>query len=129
MKILAHIAAVLLGAAFLMASLTVLLNLMPDQPKPPEGSPAAMFFGAFGPTGYLHFVKVMELIGAILVMIPTTRNWGLLILGPIIVNIIAFHFYVGEGPSALVDPMMIVIGVCSIFLLVVERKKWLGLLN
>ena len=61
---------------------------------------------AFGPTGYMTFVKVLEMLGGILVAMPRTRNAGLLILGPIIVNILAFHLFVaGEGVfNPIIDP-------------------------
>src|SRR6187401_3640770 len=96
MKIVSHIAAALLGLMFLMASVMVLFKLGPTPPGPPEGSPAAHFMTAFAPTGYLHFVKVFELLGGLLVIIPRTRNLGLLILGPIILNILAFHMFVAR---------------------------------
>ena len=56
---------------------------------------------AFAPTGYLTFVKVLEVVGGILVALPRTRNFGLLILGPIIVNILAFHVFVMKGEGLL----------------------------
>jgi putative oxidoreductase len=58
------IAGVLLGLLFIMSAVMVLFNLV-KAPPPPEGSPAAMFFGAFAPTGYLTFVKVLELVGGV----------------------------------------------------------------
>ena len=57
---------------------------------PPEGSPILMFFGAFS-SGWMDFIKVLEIAGGILVAIPKTRNFGLLILGPIVINILAFN--------------------------------------
>ena len=54
---------------------------------------------AFGPTGYVKFVKTFEFTGALLVMIPRLRNLGLLLLGPVIVNILAFHLFEGCGRS------------------------------
>jgi putative oxidoreductase len=123
MKIAAHIAAALLGLLFLAASVTVLFKLGPTPPAPPEGSPAAMFFGAFAPTGYLTFVKVFELIGGVLVAIPRTRNLGLLVLGPIIVNILAFHGFVMAG-EGLFSPMLLVICALALFLLWTERKAF-----
>jgi hypothetical protein len=45
-----------------MSAVVVLFGLV-KMPPPPEGSPAALFFGAFGPTGYMTFVKVLELLG------------------------------------------------------------------
>jgi uncharacterized membrane protein YphA (DoxX/SURF4 family) len=90
MKYLPTIAGILLGLLFVMSAVVVLFNLVPTPPMP-EGTPMAMFMGAFGPTGYMTFIKVLELLGGILVAIPKTRNYGLLILGPILVNILAFQ--------------------------------------
>ncbi len=53
---------------------------------------------AFGPTGYMTFVKILELLGGLLVIVPKTRNFGLLILGPILVNILAFHVFIEKEP-------------------------------
>jgi putative oxidoreductase len=122
------VAAVLLGALFLMASITYFLGMVPDE-KFPEGSPLAMFMGAFGPTGYMTFVKVCELIGGILVIIPKMRNWGLLVLGPIIINILAFTVFIGGGVAGLANPMVIGIIVIPLYLLWDARKKFAGLLN
>ena len=58
------IAGIVLGLLFVMASVMFFLKLGPE-PKFPEGSPVAMFMGAFGPTGYMSFVKVFELAGGI----------------------------------------------------------------
>ena len=52
----------ILGALFLMASVKFFLGLGP-KPEFPEGSPIAHFMAAFGPTGYMKFVKVFELTG------------------------------------------------------------------
>ena len=84
-----------------------------------------MFMGAFGPTGYLTFVKVFELLGGILVAIPKTRNYGLLVLGPIIINILAFHAFVTKGKD-LFSPMLIVIVLLALYLLWVERRTFAG---
>lgn len=120
-------AGIILGLLFLMASSMYLLKLAP-MPKFPEGSPIALFMGAFGPTGYMTFVKVFELLGGILVTIPRTRNLGLLVLGPIIINILAFHTFVTHG-EGLLDPMLDVIVLLALYLLWVERKAFAGLVN
>jgi uncharacterized membrane protein YphA (DoxX/SURF4 family) len=127
MKYAPTIAGLLLGLLFIMSSVVVLFHLV-QMPPPPEGSPAAMFFGAFGPTGYMTFVKVLELVGGILVAIPRARNFGLLILGPILVNILAFHVFLTKG-AGLFDPMIIGIVVLALYLLWVGRKAFAGLLN
>ena len=126
-KYLPCIAGVLLGLCFLAASVPVLFNLI-TMPKLPEGTPAAHFMAAFVPTGYIKFVKLFEFVGGIFVMIPCLRNVGLLLLGPVIVNIIAFHVFIGE-PRNLIDPMLDIIIVCALYLLWNARKKFSGLLN
>ncbi len=127
MKIAAIIAGVLLGLLFVMSSVVVLFNLV-SMPPMPEGTPVAHFMAAFGPTGYMTFVKVCELLGGILVAIPKTRNFGLLLLGPIIVNVLAFHIFVTQW-AGVFDPMLILIVLLTAFLLWVERKAFLGLLH
>jgi len=121
------IAGIVLGLLFVMSAVVVLFNLV-KAPPPPEGTPAAMFFAAFGPTGYLTFVKVFELLGGILVAIPRTRNLGLLVLGPIILNILAFHIFV-TGGEGLFNPMILLIVALALYLLLVERKKFASLIN
>ena len=87
-----------------------------------------MFMGALGPTGYLTMVKIFELIGGILVAVPKTRNYGLLILGPILVNILAYHAFLTKG-EGLFSPMLIIIVGLALYLLWAGRKGFAGLLN
>lgn len=127
MKYAPTVAGILLGLLFLMASITMLFGLGPKPPEPPPGSAPALFMGAFAPTGYLTFVKVLELLGGILVAIPKTRNFGLLILGPIVVNIVAFHVFIAKGGYE--NPLFLLAVVLPLYLLWVERKKFAGLLR
>lgn len=129
MKYAPNIAGILLGLLFIMAATVVLFNLMPPEkmPKPPTPE-AEKFMMVLGLTGYLTFVKVLELIGGILVAIPRTRNFGLLILGPILVNILAYHVFVAKG-ATLFDPMLIVIVLLALYLLWAGRKNFAGLRN
>src|SRR5450432_290441 len=114
-KCLPCIASIVLGLLFVMASTMYFLNLGPT-PDFPAGSPIAMFMGAFGPTGYMSFVKVFELTGGIVVMIPRLRNVGLLLLGPVIVNILAFHIFVAHGKD-LFNPIVMAVVVLALYLL------------
>ncbi len=122
------VAGALLGLLFVFASLVVLLGLAPEPPAMPPDTPMAHFMAAFVPTHYLTFVKVCELLGGLLVAWPRTRNAGLLVLGPVIVNIVAFHVFVNGG-ATLLDPM--VIGACVLagYLLWIERRAFLGLVR
>lgn len=125
MKIAANIAGALLGLLFIFSAVVVLFNLM-DGPPPPEGTPAAHFMAAVGPTGYMIFVKVCELLGGLLVLVPRLRPAGLL-LGPIIANILAFHQLVLK--DGLFQPMLIGIVVLSLFLVWADRAKWKALVS
>lgn len=129
MKIASHIAGGLLGLLFLVFGLNFFLNFipMPNDPSPAD-APHKLFMAALAPTGYLAFVKVMEILGGVLVAIPKTRNIGLLVLGPIIINILAFHAFLLKG-AGLADPM--ILGICALaaFLLWSGRKSFAALLN
>jgi len=127
MKHLPTIAGGLLGFLFVAFSMIYFFKLM-DMPPPPAGSPVAMFMEALVPTGYMNFVKTCELLGGILVAIPRTRNFGLLLLGPVIVNILAFHVFLTKG-AGLLDPILIVICLLAVYLLWDGRKAFLGLLG
>jgi putative oxidoreductase len=127
MRIAALIAGILFGLIFIGSSVVVLFKLMPTPPKP-ENTPPAHFMAAFVPTGYMTFVKVLELLGGILVAIPRTRILGLLVLGPILVNILAFHAFV-TGGHGLFEPMLMGIVVLAIFLLWVERRAFANLVT
>jgi hypothetical protein len=126
MKIAANIAGGLLGFIFVAMSLIVLLNLV-HMPPPPDGTPAALFMGALGPTGYFTLVKICELIGGCLVAIPRTRNFGLLFLGPIVVNILAFHIFIMKGEGLFGPPLLV--AVLAAFLLWAGRRAFAGLMN
>ncbi len=128
MKLASNIAGGLLGLLFILFSLMVLLNLAPTPPPPPEGTPPALFMKAFVPTGYLTFVKIFELLGGILVAIPRTRNIGLLVLGPIIVNILAFNIFIMKGAELFSLPVILV-SLLAAFLLWSGRRAFAGLLN
>lgn len=124
-QLLPIIAGIVLGLLFVMSGGVVLFGLAPT-PELPEGTPIAHFLAAFGPTGYMTFVKVMEVIGGVLVAIPRVRSLGLLVLGPIIINILAFHTFVTAG-EGLLSPMLVVIVVLALYLLWVERSAFAGL--
>ena len=128
MKIASAIAGALLGLMFIAFSSMVLFKLVPIPPPPEDGSTMSHFLLGFGQSGYMTFVKVFELIGGILVAIPLTRNLGLLVLGPIIINILAFHELVMEG-AGLLDPVLITIVALTLFLLWAERRAFLGLIK
>ncbi|MBI5773503.1 MAG: hypothetical protein HZA89_07140 [Verrucomicrobia bacterium] len=129
MKHLPTLAGALLGLAFVVFGANFFLNFLPMPADPsPADAPHKLFMAALFPTGYLAFVKVLEIAGGVLVALPRTRNIGLLVLGPIIVNILCFHVFLMKG-ATLVDPVNIAITGLSLFLLWSERKAFAALVQ
>ena len=116
----------LLGLIFIVFGLNYFLNFLPNPPME-EGSPAAMFAGAMYSTGFLGFVKVLEILGGIFTAIPKTRRLGLLIIGPIVVNILAFNTYL--APGGWTQPPVLIVVVFATFLLWAERKSFGALIK
>ena len=121
------IAGGLLGLAFLLFGINFFVPFLPKPPGLPEGSLGITFMSALVPSGYLAFVKVLEILGGLLTAIPKTRNIGLLLLGPILVNIVCFHIFFKSG--RLLDPVLIILCLLAVFSLFAGRKKFAGLLN
>ncbi len=128
MKHAANIAGGLLGLIFIVFGLNFFLGFIPMPAGPPEGSPPALFMGALYPTGYLAFIKVLEVLGGVLVAVPKTRALGLLILAPIIVNILAFHVFLLNGVG-LVGPVTILITFLPLYLLWADRNRFAALVR
>jgi putative oxidoreductase len=126
MRIAANIVGGLLGFLFAAFSLMALLHMAPN-PSFPPGSPVDHFMQAFGPTGYMTMVEIFELTGGLLVIIPKTRNLGLLVLGPIIINILAFHILVMNWAG--LNGIHAFIVIAALFLLWTERKAFAGLIH
>jgi uncharacterized membrane protein YphA (DoxX/SURF4 family) len=122
-----NVVAGLLGLLFLVFGMNFFLQFMPV-PPPPEGSPAAAFLGSLYSSGYLAFVKVLEIAGGIALAIPFLRRLGLLLLGPVIVNILAFGVFFTNGAS-LVTPPLVVIIVTTLYLLWAERGAFITFLK
>ena len=86
----------LLGLVFVVFGLNFFFHFLPV-PSPEEGSAAAAFMGAAYSSGLLTAVKLIEIIGGICVALPRSRNLGLLLLGPIVVNILLYQLLLVGG--------------------------------
>ena len=117
-----------LGLFFVGVGGMYLLDMMP-QPEPmPTDTPMGAFLAAFGPTGYMTFVKVCEVVGGALTAIPRTRALGLLVLGPIVVNIFAFQVFVLDG-AFLTDWRVLTVGVLTVLAVLLELPRFVRLLQ
>ena len=116
MKKLPCIAALLLGLAFVFFGVHFWAQFG-FVPKPQHSEEAGKMIGAMYASGYLKFVKVLEILGGILLIVPRTRVWGLFIIGPILINILC----IGVFLDGKVDGLVIVLSVLA--LLVAYSKR------
>jgi uncharacterized membrane protein YphA (DoxX/SURF4 family) len=125
MRIAALIARLLLALVFVVFGANYWLKFIPMPPPPPADTPVGMFMGVLFPTGYLAAVKALEVLGGLLVATRRFTNFGLLILGPIIVNILFFDIFIARA----FNPVGTLVLVIAVFLLYSERARFLGLLK
>ncbi|AKT36981.1 DoxX family membrane protein [Chondromyces crocatus] len=97
MKIATIIARVLLGLMFLVFGLNFFFNFLPMPPPPEVETPATQFGAALYGSGYMHAVKVFEILGGIALLSGFFVPLGLVFLGPIIVNIAFFHIFLDKS--------------------------------
>jgi uncharacterized membrane protein YphA (DoxX/SURF4 family) len=111
MKIATIIARILLGLMFVVFGLNGFLHFIPTPSQPK--SVVTDFTGAMASTGYLHVVMAIQLIGGALVLTGRFLPLGLLLLGPVIVNILLFHLFMDRTGLL----MALVVSALSLFLL------------
>ena len=118
MKTLSSVIATLLGLMFVVFGLNFFLNFFVI-PLPAAGTPPGDFLGAMIDSGYFKLVKVLEILGGVLLLLPRLRNWGLVIIGAIVVNIASFHLFFFGGIK---DPIVIFAIAAVLFLAYVGRR-------
>jgi putative oxidoreductase len=96
MKYLYLICRILLGLLFVFFGANLLHPFLPAE-MPPAGSPPAQFMGVMFSTGWMHHIGFFQLLGGLLVLIGGTAPLGLVILGPVLVNILTFHLLLTGG--------------------------------
>jgi putative oxidoreductase len=90
-KILAMIARILMGLAFLIFGLNGFLHFMPA-PQMPDND-AGRFSGALIHSHYVLVVAALQVIGGAIMLIGRYIPFGLILLGPVIVNILLYHIF------------------------------------
>ena len=111
----------LLAAIFIVFSLNFWLHFI-NLPGPAADSPAGTFMGVLFTTGYLAAVKVLELLGGILVASGRLLGAGLLILGPIILNILFVDIFLMKA----FNPLSTLAAALALFLLWTKRERFIA---
>ena len=104
-----------LGAIFTVFGLNGFLHFLT---MPPPTGLAAVYLGGLGASGYMFpLIKGTEVVTGLLLLSNRFVPLALTILAPIVVNILAFHFFL--APAGLVLP--IVTAALGVYLAYTER--------
>jgi uncharacterized membrane protein YphA (DoxX/SURF4 family) len=124
MKILIIIVRVLLGLAFVVFGLNGFLHFI-KQPPPNPGL-AADFAKALFESHYFYVVSALQVAGGALLLLGSRFvPLGLMLLGPVVVNILLFHIFL--EPKGL--GMALLFSALSLFLLWAYRHAFAGIIN
>src|SRR5262245_16301616 len=123
MKIVTIIACSLLGAIFVVFGSNMFLHFIP-MPPPPEG-PARDFMTALFVSHFLYLIGALQIVGGVLLLTGRWAPLGLMVLGPVVVNILAFHVLM--APAGL--GTAIVVSALALFLVWRYRANFTGLVR
>ena len=121
MKIAALIARILLGLVFVVFGLNGIHPFMPMGPMP--GGTAGQFIAAMMQTHYSLIVAIIQVLGGALLLANRYLTLGLVLLGPVIVNIFIFHALM--EPKGL--PLAIVVVLLWLVLAYRARRNLAGI--
>ena len=96
---------ILLGLVFFAFGLNGFLHFIPNPPPLPA---AGDFFAALFKTGYmLPLIFTTQVVGGALLLIGVAVPFALVILAPVIVNILAFHYFLSPVPAQIVPALVV----------------------
>ena len=110
MKIVILIARILLGLIFIVFGLNGFLHFLSMGP-PPTGL-AGQFMGALFVSHYYWVIAALQVVGGALLLANRFVPLALVLLGPIIVNIICYHFFLnpsGAAPAVVVTVLWLTV--------------------
>lgn len=105
MRIVAMIARLLLGLMFVVFGLNGFLQFLNMGPMPT--GLAGQFMGALFQSHYYWVVAALQIAGGALLLVNRFVPLGLVLLGPVIVNILLYHLFL--NPSGAVNAIVVTI--------------------
>jgi putative oxidoreductase len=121
MKILVLIARILLGLVFVVFGLNGFLNFLDMGPMP--SGLAGQFIGALAQSHYFWVVAALQVIGGALLLINRFVPLGLVLLGPVIVNILLYHVFLNTAGIA----VAIVVAILWLIVFYWHRQYFSGI--
>lgn len=121
MKIVVLIARLLLGLVFVVFGLNGFLNFLNMGPMPT--GLAGQFIAALALSHYFWVVAALQVIGGTLLLVNRFVPLGLVLLGPVIVNIILYHVFL--NPSGML--MALVVTILWLIVFYAHRQYFSGI--
>lgn len=95
MRIVTLIARILLGLMFIVFGLNGFLNFLNMGPMPT--GLAGQFMGALIQSHYYWVIAALQIAGGVLLLVNRYVPLGLVLLGPVIVNILLYHIFLNPA--------------------------------
>jgi putative oxidoreductase len=95
MKVVILIARLLLGLVFVVFGLNAFLNFLNMGPMPT--GLAGQFMGALFQSHYYWVIAALQIVAGVLLLVNRFVPLGLVLLGPVIVNIILYHVFLNSA--------------------------------
>ena len=124
MNILKTIPAYLLGVAFLVFGLNFFFHFFSMSSSAPQPDVVKSFMSAIYPTGFLTFVKVIEVTAGALLLVKKTQALALILIAPIVVGITAYEIFIAHQLG--LGVILLIINAIGI---VVNTKKYLPIVQ
>ena len=121
MKIVILIARLLLGLIFLVLGLNGFFNFLSMGPMP--SGLAGQFIGALVLSHYFWVVAALQVAGGALLLVNRFVPLGLVLLGPVIVNIVLYHVFLNPTGIALA----IVVAILWVIVFYGHRQYFSGI--
>ena len=121
MKIVVLIARLLLGLVFVVFGLNGFLNFLNMGPLP--SGLAGQFIAALALSHYFWVVAALQVAGGALLLVNRYVPLGLVLLGPVIMNIILYHVFL--NPSGML--IAIVVAILWLIVFYAHRPYFSGL--
>jgi putative oxidoreductase len=121
MQFVKNLPTYLLALVYLVFGANYFLHFIP---MPPMEGNAGAFTGVLYSTGFLGFVKVLEVLLGLLLLLPATRKLALLLIAPITVNILLFELFIAHQPG-----IGILLVLLNGFAIYQHRKSYLPIVS
>ena len=91
---------------------------------PPMSGDAGAFAGLLYTTGFLAVVKTLEVVLAVLLIVPATRALAALLIAPISINILLFELLIAHQPG-----IGILLVLLNGFIIYANREKYFSIVR